>query len=236
MAAMENMTAPFPFKLIRRRSQKKIRIRIDRTGAVVVSAPLFMPDRTLMTALEEKKSWVERHLASHRQVLESQDPLRWLTWQGLTYRTIGQTAMAMDKPVLRFDEESLICTFYTPDEEEINLRMALKSLLQQKARPLLENRLRDAAERTGIGYRQFQLRDQKTLWGSSSGRGCISLNWRIALLPPELQDYLICHELCHQRVMNHSPAFWEELEKLFSRGRQADKDLKKWRYLMDLYR
>lgn len=104
------------------------------------------------------------------------------------------------------------------------------------ARPLLEERLSMVSQMTGIPYGRFLLRNQKTLWGSSSGRGNISLNWRVAMLPRELQIYLITHELCHQKQFNHSPAFWQELERHYPGARRANRALKEWSPLMDLFR
>lgn len=189
-----------------------------------------------MAALAQKKSWVDRHISSHREILETQDPLHRLPWQGLIYLVEQHTPPEGGKDSLSFDEKSLICTFVTSKNNKEDSLVSLADQLKKHARPVLETRLRAQGAEHGIEYRQFQLRDQKTLWGSSSGRGCISLNWRIALLPGELQNYLICHELCHQKVMNHSSAFWEELEKIHPRSGQANRDLKNWGYLMDLFR
>ena len=54
----------------------------------------------------------------------------------------------------------------------------------------------------------ISIRAQKTRWGSCNRNGSLNLNWRLLLLPVELSDYVLVHELCHLRQMNHSPAFW----------------------------
>ncbi len=64
----------------------------------------------------------------------------------------------------------------------------------------------------GLSYARIAVRDQRTRWGSCSTRGTLSFNWRLALAPPEVLDYVVVHELLHLREHNHSPAFWGLLD------------------------
>jgi predicted metal-dependent hydrolase len=68
------------------------------------------------------------------------------------------------------------------------------------------------AKRFGLSYSVLSVRDQSSRWGSCSARRGISLNWRLILLQPELQDYIILHELAHLTEMNHGKGFWALLD------------------------
>lgn len=82
-------------------------------------------------------------------------------------------------------------------------------------------RVRFFAERLGIRYGRITIRNQKTRWGSCSSAGNLNFNCLLMLCPEEVRDYVIVHELCHRKEMNHSPRFWAEVEKVLPEYRKA---------------
>jgi hypothetical protein len=68
------------------------------------------------------------------------------------------------------------------------------------------------SRRLDLAYRSIAIRDQRTRWGSCSDRGTLSFSWRLVVVPAEVLDYVVVHELCHLREMNHSRAFWRLLD------------------------
>ena len=99
--------------------------------------------------------------------------------------------------------------------------------LKKKAEAELLPRLRGWAEKTGVTYRRVTFRSQKTRWGSCSARGNLNLNCLLALCPREAADYVMVHELCHRREMNHSARFWAEVERVMPDYRPAREWLRK---------
>lgn len=85
--------------------------------------------------------------------------------------------------------------------------------LAQKARERIIPRLDHYAPQVGVNFARVTVRAQKTRLGSCS-KGNLNFNCLLALVPPEVLDYVIVHELCHRKEMNHSPAFWLEVEKI----------------------
>ena len=81
------------------------------------------------------------------------------------------------------------------------------------ARELVSALAEEEAERLGVAYRRIRIGDQRTLWGSCSPGGTLSFNWRLVLAPVEVLDYVVVHELCHLRVLDHSRRFWRLVER-----------------------
>ena len=86
-------------------------------------------------------------------------------------------------------------------------------VLKKSAAQLLSQRVAHYAAQMGVSYGKITVRTQRTRWGSCNIRGDLSFNALLTLTPPEVADYVVVHELCHRRQMNHSPAFWQEVEK-----------------------
>jgi predicted metal-dependent hydrolase len=69
------------------------------------------------------------------------------------------------------------------------------------------------------------IRNQKTRWGSCSAKNNLSLNIKLALLPDELRDLILVHELVHTRIKNHGPDFWRELKSIYPDARKLDRQV-----------
>ena len=86
--------------------------------------------------------------------------------------------------------------------------------LARQARQTIPERVAYFAPLVGVTYGRITIRSQHTLWGSCSGMGNLNFNCLLMLTPPEVLDYVVVHELCHRKEMNHSASFWAEVGRV----------------------
>ena len=100
-------------------------------------------------------------------------------------------------------------------------------ILNDQAHSIIPQRVRFWAPKVGVSYGRITIRRQKTRWGSCSSQGNLNFNLLLMLAPPEVLDYIVVHELCHRKQMNHSRAFWAEVEAVLPDYRQQELWLKR---------
>lgn len=111
-----------------------------------------------------------------------------------------------------------------PKEHPRWIREVLIHWYKNHAREVFEPKVAHYAAIMGVRYGQIRLKEQKTKWGSCSGKGNINLNWQLIRAPEKVVDYVIIHELAHLKQMNHSPEFWQ----IVAREMPDYKVWKKW--------
>ena len=114
------------------------------------------------------------------------------------------------------------------------LRDAAEPLDERELKALRESARRDLtqrcafwAERRGVSYGRISIRHQRSRWGSCSSKGNLNFNCLLMLAPESVRDYVVVHELCHRKHMNHSPAFWQMVEQALPDWRSAKVWLKR---------
>ena len=86
--------------------------------------------------------------------------------------------------------------------------------LARKALTVIPDRVRHFAPMVGVTYGRITIRNQRSRWGSCSGKGNLNFNCLLMLTPDHVIDYVVVHELCHRLEMNHSPKFWAQVERV----------------------
>ena len=179
-----------------------------QTGLVVTAPPTCHED-VVARFVGRHKRWVLRH-TERLERLASRIPKRWPYGPTLPY--LGE-----ERRVVVQDSDDAPSVHSTPDRVLL-VRMArpgvdgarrlLKRWYMAEALRRLQERVMLFGARMGISWRRLRIGDQRTRWGSCSGRGDLSFNYRLIMAPGAIMDYVVQHELLHCVQLNHSRAFW----------------------------
>ena len=125
----------------------------------------------------------------------------------------------IEKHRAAFTEESSAVDFAPLSQEQVRE-------LTEKACKVIPQKVRCYAAKIGVDYGRVTIRSQRTRWGSCSSKGNLNFNCLLMLLPDEIIDSVVVHELCHRKHMNHSAKFYAEVEKHFPEYKKCSEWLK----------
>jgi predicted metal-dependent hydrolase len=180
---------------------RRARIVVGDDPLLQVVVPRELHDRELDRLLESKRAWIESKLAEVTRPAE----------------------LGLDRPGHVVIAGSTIRVEWSGGERvRAGLRdgtlvvggpggsapTALERWYRREARRVTSEVVDREAGRLDLRPGAISIRDQRTRWGSCSRRGDLSFSWRLCLAPPPVLEYVVVHELCHLRELNHSPAFW----------------------------
>lgn len=196
-----------PIPLIVRRSAqaRRISLRISQLdGRVTLTLPKRLAVAEALSFAREKETWIRQHLDARGSDvpvgLGAQVPVGGTLLHVVPGNRrsvqIGATEIAVPGPA-----------------DRVGARLA--GYLRQVARDRLAGACDDYAARLGLPYSRITMRDTRSRWGSCTSDGALMFSWRLIMMPPEVLDYVAAHEVGHLAQMNHSPAFWAEVTRIY---------------------
>jgi predicted metal-dependent hydrolase len=223
------------------RRARYARLRIMPFGGLEVVIPYRFPRHEVAGLVAQHADWARAQLARQAALRDAiqlpsalslafDDSLTPIHYAGAAPPAQGELFAPSDGAVIEIqaqDQRAIIA--------------ALRQWIRKRAHRLLPPLLAQVSRQTGLSYQGISIRSQKTRWGSCSSRGNISLNDQLLFLPPDAVEYLMIHELCHTRHLNHSAAYWALVQTHCADYRRHEKRLSDSRslvpdwFLLDLY-
>lgn len=196
-----------PYTLHRVAGRRHVHLVLDDEGELQVRAPWRYTRTEAEAAIREHADWVVKHLQAAREVCIRRPPLRTGTVLPLLDARL-RLEVRSGHAHSDVQRRGKMLRVYAAAADRHRIRALLEGWYRNEARRSLPDRVEPFASALRVSPTRITVRGQRTRWGSCSARGAISLNWRLMLLPSDLVDYVIVHELCHLRYMDHSPRFW----------------------------
>ncbi len=204
--------------------RKSIGLEIRNDLTVNLRAPYFVSKRDVLKFIESKKDWL---FATYEEAVSLKAENVEISFKDIYYDGAllpykGENCIRLNiikagesqRATIDYDLEEKIISIATMSENPEFIRECVVDVYRKLARLEFEEKAAYYAERMGVTYNRIAVKEQKTKWGSCSGKKNLNFNWKLILMPESVLDYIVVHELAHLIEMNHSSAFWAQVAKI----------------------
>ncbi|WP_159817262.1 M48 family metallopeptidase [Colwellia sp. 20A7] len=217
------------------RSHRKTLSLQVKQGLVFVRAPHHVDEKFISLFIKKKSAWLKAKITEQNQTADlccdfTQGSKLFLFGQLVTLNIVfAESAEKLDSKNSVFLAEAVTeqptLTVKLPTRiqhkklDKLSLAMAVKKqlecFLKQQAEDIILPKVEFYAKLTKLDYKSIKIRQYRARWGSCNSRGELSFNYLLMMLPMQVIDYVIVHELCHLRYLNHSKHFWQLVAQHF---------------------
>ena len=200
-------------KIRKNKLARSVKLSVGVDGSLRASIPYYSPEFAVRRLVNCNRDEIRKMLATHNAKNSYQDGdligkthtlfLRKFSGEEIKISNEGNQILVQIPQGVAFDNPLV----------QSEIRKTVSKILRKQAKAYLPRRIDFLAEKYGFSFEKLRFSHTGTRWGSCSSSGTISLNIALMNLPHHLIDYVIIHELCHTRQMNHSSKFWQEVEK-----------------------
>lgn len=214
--------------IYKRRGSRSLRLSILPNGNVRVTIPQWAPYTSGLSFVRSRSQWIKQQQLPRSAILQDGQVI------GIAHRLRFVTDPAVNRVTSRVYNTDIIIrmpasiTFDQPAVQATANAAAVRALRKQ-AEDILPGRLQSLANAHGYSYHSVSIKQLKSRWGSCDSQQNIALNLYLMLLPNELIEYVLLHELAHTRVMQHGPTFWSTMSTLLPDTQQRRKAIKNYR-------
>lgn len=191
---------------------RAVRLVIRPERGLEVVTPHATSRSRVEQVLRDKAHWITTTLerVARETAAAAPPPLVSGMWLPLAGERVT-LSISIGAPVGRFRVRLVSETLHVTaaDTQQETLRAALEAWYRRHARTVFAERLALWNAHYGFPYGRVAIKEQKSRWGSCSRQGNLNFNWRLLLAPAPVLDYVVIHELCHLKELNHSPRFWQ---------------------------
>ncbi|MEH7548034.1 MULTISPECIES: M48 family metallopeptidase [Bacillaceae] len=202
---------------IKYKNRTSIGMTIDSYGNLEVQAPKGTPDERVLQLLEQNWEHIQQKLKEMQDRLHG--PQKKLYEPGESFLYLGNTypiQFCENKNIKQdyvvFEGETL--HIYVKQLEDEIIKQALKRFYYQQCKALVEKSISSYQSHFKTKPRSIRITDSKSTWGTCDSRQQLTFNWRLAMAPREVVDYVVVHEMCHMVHLNHDRSFWRLVGKI----------------------
>jgi predicted metal-dependent hydrolase len=210
------------FTLIRS-ERKTADIVIERSGDVIVRAPIGVEDEKIREVVADRALWVHRSLAEWEDLNASRRHRPLVQGQGFAY--LGRSYRLKfvpdsDVPLRLKNGRWELSEAFLVRDGDAAARKVFRDYYIAKGMQIFSERVRQLAPLVGVEPGEVAVKELGYHWASCGAGGVMNFHWKTLMAPQSVIDYIVVHELCHLRHRDHSDAFWNEVDKVLPRYRE----------------
>jgi predicted metal-dependent hydrolase len=210
---------------IKYKKRTSMSISIDLYGNVEVQAPKGISDERVIQALEGKWEWIQQKLKemkdrTHGSEVKTYEHGETFLYLGKEYPIEISHDINTEQDRVVFEKEKLHIIVKHLEDEKI--KQALKRFYYQQCKMLVEKSIKSYQINFKSKPRSIRITDNKTNWGTCDSRQQLTFNWRLAMAPQSVIDYVVVHEMCHMVHLNHDRSFWRLVGKILPDYKQQE--------------
>lgn len=199
------------FSVTRSARRKTLEIGVDRHGELTLSVPASCSLKRIEKFARERKFWVYTKLAEKDRLFKPRPPKEFVEGEGFLY--LGRSYRLKFVPNQTEAFKLLNGRLQMLQGLGDDSRHALVDWYASRLKRLLAERMPAIAVSVGNSAKSFRVQDLGFRWGSCGKGSVVYFHWKVALLPLQIIDYVIAHELAHLKIVHHTPDFWKALER-----------------------
>lgn len=206
---------------------KRLRLQVDSDLKMTLVVPKRTPKFMVNLFMGQHERWIDGQVEKiskqkkiHPDRLTQSGDIYYYFGEKLTLKVLPQKLKRPSVRVSGHELEVKLNKSISKSEAKRQIKNAVEKFYRKKAEEVIHDRLQFFNEQYGFKYNRVTLRNQKSRWGSCSRLKNLNFNWRLIMAPIEVIDYVVVHELCHLRQMNHSAKFWSLVEKAIPHPRK----------------
>ncbi len=198
---------------IERTSRTTLSISIKEDASILVKAPKFLSDAKIRELLDKKGEWIieKRNIAKREQKIK----IKREYINGATLPYLGKEypieIIPAKKSSVELCEGKIVIKTSKSEKEDIG--KLLKKWYKKQTKEITSKRIAYYSPIINVTATSVDIKSRKKEWGSCDNHGNITFNWKLGMAKPEAIDYVVVHELCHRKHMDHSKQFWAEVAK-----------------------
>lgn len=212
-----------PLYLIKKhRRAKYVKLRVSEKG-LVITVPYRFSKKEIPDVLEVHKEWIIKQFSLLPIKSDTLPEHIFFHGQAEVWH-ISYVNSHLKWEIVEKPQQQLMVIGNIEDKK--TCKQKLLRWMRNRAKLILLERLKHISQQINLPYRDAAIRDQKTMWGSCTASKNISLSYKLIFIPIPLMDYVIIHELCHTKHLNHSLSFWRLVASFDPHCQQHKKELR----------